>query len=294
MVRLSFIAINYNDPENFHLFYTSILRSYQTSNNQSQITITIIDDGSSPPLPSYDFFHNIEIVRLPRTKHSSRACARSYAVKYVNNLYNPTHYVFLDGDGYVEPSFIDNYYQHFTQHSCHFVAGKCAIVQNVSSIKHIDGRDVICNMINIPFNMLTTKWIHTYGCNIAISRELYEQIGGWDYQFKGWGVEDIEFAYRVWLQYPQYDILDNYWYKLPDSHDGYKGDIQYEQCAYNLQYAYDKHRRLIWMDCCMLCNELLSNRYSVFDNYDIYLKAIINVEHKHRYYLEHPNINYHH
>lgn len=37
------------------------------------------------------------------------------------------------------------------------------------------------------------------GCCVAMSRELYERLGGWDTDMLQWGMEDVDFGLKVWL-----------------------------------------------------------------------------------------------
>jgi len=37
------------------------------------------------------------------------------------------------------------------------------------------------------------------GCAVAVSRELYDQLGGFDPHMRKWGVEDLDFGLRCWL-----------------------------------------------------------------------------------------------
>ncbi len=39
----------------------------------------------------------------------------------------------------------------------------------------------------------------TIGCSLAVSRELYHRLGGFDADMREWGLEDIDFGLKAWL-----------------------------------------------------------------------------------------------
>lgn len=41
-------------------------------------------------------------------------------------------------------------------------------------------------------------WLACFGSNLSFRRDVIEKIGGYDESFKGWGLEDTEFAYRLY------------------------------------------------------------------------------------------------
>jgi glycosyltransferase involved in cell wall biosynthesis len=45
----------------------------------------------------------------------------------------------------------------------------------------------------------TLLWLLVAGCNFAARRELVDRAGPFDEQFRGWGIEDSEYAYRLQL-----------------------------------------------------------------------------------------------
>jgi glycosyltransferase involved in cell wall biosynthesis len=49
-----------------------------------------------------------------------------------------------------------------------------------------------------PPDLATTAvpWIFMIGCNFSAPAEMLQQVGGFDEHFTGWGLEDIELAYR--------------------------------------------------------------------------------------------------
>jgi GT2 family glycosyltransferase len=58
---------------------------------------------------------------------------------------------------------------------------------NISSVvKHLGNN----------FDTSPIAWMACFG-NLSVKKNLVEKIGGYDEDFKGWGVEDMEFAYRL-------------------------------------------------------------------------------------------------
>lgn len=261
---LSIITINYNDRDNFDRCMKSIINSMS---DLSEVELIIVDDGSPVKLPSYTS-NNIHSFYKTRTSRSNRSAARNFGASKAKGQY----FLFVDGDGFVEEQFVSKYLNLLTTNPTDFIAGESIPLYNENN-NHNDGRLHLCNLeLNIPFQELSTKWCLTYGCNVCISRDLfYNKNVQWDERFIGWGVEDIEFAYRAQKHCPNYDLVPIKWFKYADE---YTTEDKQLQSLQNLQLAAKIHEYdPVWLMIGMFVVELNTDKIPFFEFYSNFAQA---------------------
>jgi glycosyltransferase involved in cell wall biosynthesis len=59
-----------------------------------------------------------------------------------------------------------------------------------------EDRHHLFQLISENLGSLRSNWLYTYTNNISIPKKAVELFGGFDENFKGWGLEDSEFGYR--------------------------------------------------------------------------------------------------
>ncbi|MEV6930391.1 galactosyltransferase-related protein [Dactylosporangium sp. NPDC051485] len=60
-----------------------------------------------------------------------------------------------------------------------------------------DGRDRVMAAFSENFNNLATGWHYAFSCNLSVRRKHLVAAGGFDEEFRGWGLEDCELGYRL-------------------------------------------------------------------------------------------------
>jgi hypothetical protein len=60
-----------------------------------------------------------------------------------------------------------------------------------------DTRDAVLGVLSHNLNNLATSWHHMFSCNASVRREHLLDVGGFDEDFTGWGLEDSELGYRL-------------------------------------------------------------------------------------------------
>jgi len=91
----------------------------------------------------------------------------------------------------------------FRKVASHFFKGKMSRIlseNDVASKFHlVERRSQPCYMPEPPadFTHMTIPWVFMCGGNVSISAEMFQRTGGFDENFTGWGLEDIELAYRL-------------------------------------------------------------------------------------------------
>lgn len=258
MISFSIIAIIYNDNQAINAFIKSI-KSLAYSSDKFEVII--IDDGSSPKIDltsvevgGLDFqYHYLE-----RCSASSRSRARNLGALKAKYEY----LVFLDGDHLVEDNFLEVYSKYFS----YLKNKKCVLGSR--RLTPVNKRRIILSTIEKNESLSKTKFIHFtpdirlsmikkfgvstisgfagrwhlfWSCNFVIEKTAYVEANGFDENFKGWGMEDVEFGYRLIKLGIEYELIDNYIWHLaapptPKDHDKYSSWID------NIIYFYDKHR----------------------------------------------------
>ncbi|MGH3805865.1 MAG: glycosyltransferase [Pseudonocardiaceae bacterium] len=94
------------------------------------------------------------------------------------------------------------------------------------------------------------------GCALAVSRQLYDEIRGFDPHMQSWGIEDLDFGLRCWLLGKRiiHDPQTRIGHRFRDSFDNYEvpvGDV----IANQIRMAYKNFTPSVWaqwMDHCWL------------------------------------------
>jgi glycosyltransferase involved in cell wall biosynthesis len=56
----------------------------------------------------------------------------------------------------------------------------------------------LLNQLEGRFEKSRLTWLACFGSNLSFQKTVVDKIGGYDENFKGWGLEDTEFAYRLY------------------------------------------------------------------------------------------------
>ena len=171
----------------------------------------VVDDGSDPPVEPPDSPLNLSVLRQPR-RGFGLARARNAGARAA------THYilVFLDGDVIAESGLIRAHarWHHavgdaLTQGFCSCVSAAGLTAEALRAHRGPLGTLFDAQASDPPWierhmartGDLTSRHSDLFravtGHNLAISRAMFEEAGGFDESFDRYGGEDTEFAYRV-------------------------------------------------------------------------------------------------
>ncbi|GIO14298.1 hypothetical protein J19TS2_38530 [Cohnella xylanilytica] len=64
------------------------------------------------------------------------------------------------------------------------------------SIRFMEARHFDCQVHSFNLSALRHPWHCVHSCNMALSKEKLEALGGFEERFKGWGLEDTDLGYR--------------------------------------------------------------------------------------------------
>lgn len=94
---------------------------------------------------------------------------------------------------------------------------------HVEDISCLDYRYLTFSAQSFNAKVVPDPWLHAYSCNIAMSRKWLSKTGGFDEKMLNWGLEDVEFAYRLYQA--NADIHINPYLEVIHQNLGHRDDI---------------------------------------------------------------------
>lgn len=226
---LSIIMPTYNKP----IYLAMSLKSFAEQDvAKSEYEIIVVDDGSDMNImPIIEQFRDVLQLQYTKVSRVGRAMARNIGI----DMAKGDIIIFSDDDTIVEPSFVRQHKDSHNKNVNVIVLGKRKRVyignKNIEK-EYIDWRgcrNVIQKNIvrNDSYEVLSRKiffepsrmcmysipWICSITANMSISKRLLIEVGKFDGEFKGWGIEDIELGYRLHQKkciFMYYDNIVNY------------------------------------------------------------------------------------
>lgn len=190
--------------------------NYLELNSDTSFEVIVIDDGSTDDTRSYISGVNknyvLEYIYLPRCEESSRARARNYGIRRATG----NIIAFIDGDIIVKPNYLLQLNKYFEYSGDIAVVGtrqllnvpiQSRMIEDKSFFNEdvlnsnkmgIDFRHKIFNDISYNAGSMDIPFMFALTCNLAVPKKWINMIGGFDEDLKKWGIEDIEFMYRVY------------------------------------------------------------------------------------------------
>ena len=253
--------------------------------------VIVIDDGSKISTQDsieYTPTYTIHWEYLERTSTSSRARARNKGASIASN----DLLLFLDGDHFITPTLLKNYNTYFQykknkhvvlgtrNHYSHAKFGR--MYADAKKINQVtppsdftkDERVMLQHHYNIKFNDLLGRWHLFWSCNFCIKRNIYRDIGGFDEQFLGWGLEDSELGYRLLKNNIDFELLDNpVWHHTEEQQTSLKKITEWQT---NLQLFYKKYdnfdilEQILFEGAYMNAANLIQQRENWFEHYDLF------------------------
>ncbi len=208
--------------------------------SQNDFEIIVVDDGS--PAAACDFLS--KSASIIRTPHRGAAAARNCGIaKAKGNIV-----IFIDCDIIVEPSFVQN---HCNFHELHLSQVALGARQHIAPDgKRAQARDTRLKLLsryNKKLSELRHPWFMTYTCNVSVPRNM-ALLEPFDEAINSWGLEDSEWAYRLYKQGCHFTFLEStacaHLY-----HDRTITDQKFRGWKNNLSYIIKKHPQLSVLNC---------------------------------------------
>lgn len=212
-LKASIIITYYNQPKSIIVVLESLKN--QVNINNLLFEIIIVNDGGSSIEDIISLYPTLNIRSINHSFNKGRSAARNSGVK--NSKFDLL--IFIDGDRFLCPNFI---YSHIKRHSNSYNKAIVGDIIDVfspnismyeSSVGNMfyDSNDIIWkftrryNYANTVFNLydaagkssLNCTWVSMFSGNVSIPKQIYEDVGGFDEDFVNWGLENIDFGYRL-------------------------------------------------------------------------------------------------
>jgi glycosyltransferase involved in cell wall biosynthesis len=265
-MKYSFIIPTYNNK----VLLKNTLESYNYLSGKSQdYQVVVVDDGSSDG--TYEYIkginrkYDLKYLYLERCADSCRARTRNYGWRNAQGEI----IVFIDSDIIIKRDYLTELDRCFSLSRDIMVIGNRLMLNeevlfaDISSgeifnkyrfdstnYDLLEFRHFLYETTSYNSNAIICPWMQVYSCNLAIPKQWLESVGGFDENFKFWGLEDLELGYRLYEKKLQL-IID---YRLEALHQ-YHGPrldlvIQPDKVAgyeINIEYFLNKHPQALRM-----------------------------------------------
>lgn len=250
-MNVSLILPAYNNAKYVEIALKAILDQKLDRNS---FEILVIDDGSD-----LDIVENVNdfglAVRFIRKEHSGRSLTRNRGIQEASG----DILVFMDSDMIMSPDFLAFHLKQHLHGTADVILGKVCHIparhfhavadlvakepSNYDYLMELVEPDQYLKLAGTVFEdeekKKTIPWVCCLFSNCSVKRDTVLRLGGFDSNFQGWGLEDIEFGYRLYKNgcnfefYP--DIIN---FHVDHFSDGKK---MLADMAHNLKYFQKKY-----------------------------------------------------
>lgn len=215
------------------------------------MSVFVVNDGSTDG--TYEFLNtlNYDWLTVIHQENMGRSVARNNGINHIHSKY----VLFLDDDIVVNKNFIEEHlYLQKKQagiyigeiynipaknHRCFVTAfNKTDSIQDLRSHEQ---EDVLVNLGRYfcKSNQKNTSvsWVCMVAANVSLPLRMFKEVNGFDPQFKGWGIEDHELAFRFHQAGAEFYFLKEAAAFHLDHHKKINRTLLLE----NILYFYKKH-----------------------------------------------------
>ncbi len=223
-----------NRSEYLDICLTNLLNQ---SAERTDYEVIVVNDGSEEDVLSIAEKHNVKIIT---TTAKGPSHARNTGVKYATG----DIIIFLDGDMIVDHDFIKHQINYHSKSNDLIILGSRRHlpegIKEVIKETRLDSREVLLNLHSFDLGYLNYPWSLAYTCNISLPSSLAKQEE-FDESMIGWGIEDIEWAYRLFNGRGRFffvrDLLGLHLYHSRDM-----DQAKFQQWQFNLNVFLNKHK----------------------------------------------------
>jgi len=225
-LNITIIIPSYNARD--HLYRSLTFISKQELSPETQLEVIVVNDCSTDDTEAVieQFKHDINNLRSiyrPRDEYSNRSRARNLGILHSTG----DILVFLDSGMLIPQDFVEivaDYYQSGRSGNkilCHVMYGTnidpeqadMSAIERLTPdrLRHVcdqllvepdwdDVRIGLFDLVRDDIDLLSAPWTMGYSGAFTVPAALAKKVGGFDESFMGWGSEDTDFAYRLYLE----------------------------------------------------------------------------------------------
>jgi GT2 family glycosyltransferase len=179
--------------------------------------VIVVDDGSNDgtgeALESMGKNFEFKYIYLERCPESTRARARNAGIKAAQGDF----LVFIDSDMLLKYDYLKELDKYFKYDENIVVIGnRINLTENISyeeilcdnyyenpkfkmdNYSKLEARHLNYQVFSYNAQSQINPWLKVYSCNMAVPKRILDKVGGFDENFKGWGLEDVELGYRLY------------------------------------------------------------------------------------------------
>ncbi|HEX9059066.1 MAG TPA: glycosyltransferase family A protein [Clostridia bacterium] len=241
----------------------------QTGYCASDYEVIVVDDGSSDSTEEYirgiNRNYNLKYYYLERCENSCRSRTRNHGLKNAEG----SIVAFIDSDIIVGSDYLHELNRCFSVNEDIFVLGNRLMLDESVSYEdvangrifekhHFDAekyhmlefRHFLYNVSSFNAKTIMCPWIQTYSCNFAAPKKWLDIIGGFDENFKEWGMEDVEIGYSLYKH--GVNMIINSKLEVLHQYHGPRNDLIIERKKVrgyekNIDYFIEKHPEALKM-----------------------------------------------
>lgn len=267
-MKFSFVIPTYNNK--VLLKNTLEALNYQTGYGREDYEVIVVDDGSTDNTYEYikgiDRNYTLKYIYLERDKDSCRSRTRNTGWRSARGEF----IAFIDSDMVVRENYLKELDRCFSLNKDIVLTGPRLMLDRPTSFDDIISRnifDIFCfnsekyHLLEYRYYLyaitsynassILCPWVLVYSCNLAVPKTWLYNLGGFDENFKEWGMEDLELGYSFYKN----GILPVFNYKLEALHQyhGERNDLIIEESKVpgyktNIDYFLAKHPEALRMN----------------------------------------------
>lgn len=222
MIKISVVISTFNK---FNSLYLTLKSYCHVEFDKNEFEVIVCDDGSErgdfEELKEFESYINLHVNRLP---HKGRSAARNSGIKQAKGEL----IIFSDDDTLVDSMFLDIHWKNYRQYKDMVYLGQRKQIYHKADLEE---RMTLCRIEEFDMvfqeaienakkdiysdqtrellfaNGRSKHWLCCTTGNMSISKDLLTKVDGFDEEFTGWGMEDIELGYRLFLNRAQFIFL---------------------------------------------------------------------------------------
>ncbi len=258
MYKASIVIPAYN--RKYHLKNTLQALNYQEGVEREDFEVIVVDDGSTDNTRDYleGINKNFDLKYIYLKKGDVPCYSRARNTGWKNALAEII--IFLDSDMIIKRNYVKETLKCFGMDTdIVLISTRLLLPEGVGVLEGeiADGsiferysydkekkdlfeiRHVTFNQMSYNMSMDWTTWLFVFSCSIACTKKSLAVMDGFDENFSGWGMEDIDFGYRAYL----HCLKVVYDHRLEGLHQYHKESDRHNYKS-NVQYFLNRHPEL--------------------------------------------------